>query len=175
MGGKLPRLKHSQTSPGSLQHLEPELLIERLETELAGERLERERMSQRVQELEGQLDKKLQRSASQPSTKPHFGVSKGTPYKGTPIPPPSPTSPNRTRGLHLPALRTIPHTSSPQRYLEEQAAEAAVSSSMERSRNLQLSRAERSKERVKAVERKNELGLNTWKERKAEKVERLKD
>ena len=40
---------------------ESELLIAKLQDELAQERLQREQVSQRVKQLEGELDKKLQR------------------------------------------------------------------------------------------------------------------
>merc|ERR1719247_1442649 len=100
-------------------------------------------MSQRVKDLEGELEQKLQRSASQPE-KNRFGVSKGSPYKGAPVPPPDPISPHKTRSILLPALRTIPHAPSPQRYKDEQAAQAEADANMDKSRNKELHRSQRS-------------------------------
>jgi hypothetical protein len=173
---KLPQLVHSQTMPGVLHGAaadskESDLLIAKLQDELAQERLQREQVSQRVKQLEGELDKKLQRSASQPA---RFGVSKGAPYKGAPFPPP-PSSPTKSRSVCLPALRTIPSAPSPQRSLDQKAAQADADSLMELSRNKELSRAERSKARIEAVKRLDGQGMNTWKYRTAEKVARLND
>jgi len=170
-GVKLPKLVHSQTSSGTLQQqVDPDALIERLQDELAGERLERERMSDKVKDLE----RKLQRSASQPEVRKPTG-GKLAPYRGSPVPPPQPSSPNRTRGLHLPSLRTIPHSPSPQRWMDEQATQAVADSNMDRGRDKEVSRAERSKARVEAIGQLEGRGMNNWKERKAEKVARLND
>jgi hypothetical protein len=175
-GVKLPPLVHSQ-SAGDLQEVNPDALIQRLQQELSAERVERERMSNRVQDLE----RKLKRSASQPTTnkdagkEQFFGVKKVSCYKQAPVPPPPPSSPKRTKAFMLPALRTIPYSPDTKRVQEEQATRAAADINMERARDKELSRAERSKARIEAVGQLEKKGMSSWKERKAEKVARLND
>jgi len=174
-GVKLPQLVHSQSSPsfypGSAS--DENMLIAKLQDELSSERLAREHMSQRVKSLEDELEQKIQRSASQPLAKGRFGISRSNPYRVAPFPPP-PSSPKQ-RGVHLPALRTLPQAPSPQRFKDEQSALEAAEASMEKSRNKEISRAERSKARVEAIKRLESQGMVTWKERKAEKVAKLND
>jgi len=168
-GVKLPPLTHSRSAPGTLQTVEDvnyEAMLAKLQTELDGERLERDRMSERVKELE----RKLRNSAS----KPRLGITKPSPYKPVPLPPPPP-SPKQIRTLHLPALRTIPHSPSPQRWLDEQSVAASAQADMEHSRSPEASRADKSKSRVEAIKKLESKGLNNWKERRAEKVARLQD
>jgi hypothetical protein len=167
-GVKLPQIVQSQSAP-TLQH---ESMILKLQDELAAERLQRAEMSERVKDLEN----KLKESASQPVfAKERFGVTKPSPYRGAPVPPPPASSPKRTRGLQLPALRTVPHSPSPQRWLDEQAAAAEAEAEIQVANNRELSRADRARARVEAVQKLESQGLNNWKERKALKVARLKD
>lgn len=169
-GVKLPPLPHSRSAPGTLQTVDSvnyEGLMTKLQDELSHERSERERMSDRVKDLE----RKLRNAAN----KPRLGITKNTPYKAVPLPPPPPVSPKQTRGLQLPALRTIPHTPSPQRWLDEQVVAASAQADMDISRSPEAARADKSKSRVEAIKKLESKGLNNWKERKAEKVARLQD
>jgi len=180
-GVKLPPLQNSRSAPGTLQTVDTvdndalvaklqqdhDALVTKLQDELTLERAERERMSERVKDLE----RKLRIAAN----KPRLGITKSTPYKAAPLPPPPPASPKNHRGLLLPALRTIPHSPSPQRWLDEQAVAASAQADMENSRSPEASRADRSKSRVEAIKKLENKGLNNWKERRAEKVARLQD
>lgn len=173
-GVKLPPLVRSLTSPGDLERVAGNggALIARLQYELNAERLERERMADKVQELE----KKLQRSSSQPAAKKQFfGTKQVSCYKVPPVPPPPPSSPKRTMALHLPALRTIPHSPNITRAVDEQNTRAAADAHLEKARNPEASRADRSRARTEAIGKLDNQGMSSWKERKAEKVARLND
>jgi len=170
---KLPALVQSKSSPSDLR-LHDQAVIEKLQNQLNDERMDRERLKRRCQDLE----KKLARSASQPSAgdgKVRFGVSKGAPYKVVPTPPPLPSSPKRTQALMLPALRTIPHEPNTRRATEEKETRASADVDMQRARDKEMTRAQRSEARIEAVKKLETAGMNTWKERKAEKVARLND
>jgi len=174
-------LVHSQSSPGILQQAdEANLMIADLNDQLASERLERDRMSQHVKQLEGELRReselrrnKVNRSASQPAGKAFTSAPSASPFRGPPVPPPQLRE--RTRGIQLPALRTIPYAPNTKKAMENKAVQSAASSMMEMSRNKELSRQERSRNRIEAIAKLENQGLSNWKERKAEKVARLHD
>jgi len=171
---KLPKLNRSQTEPSILQDdtYDNLAIIERLQGEIRTQQADRERLRERVKDLET----KLRRSSPKISGKNRFGITKPNPYKSVPVPPPALRTPQRTRGLQLPSLRTIPNLGSPPpRVFQEQAAETAAHGDMEIARDPDMSRAERSAARIRAIRQLEGAGLNSWKERKAEKVARLND
>jgi len=75
----------------------------------------------------------------------------------------------------LPSLRTFPKVNNDNRHKEEQETAAEAQANIEASKNVAISRAERSQQRQQAIQKLERKGMNTWHERRAEKVASLQD
>mmetsp|Transcript_55971 Transcript_55971/g.142376 ORF Transcript_55971/g.142376 Transcript_55971/m.142376 type:complete len:567 (-) Transcript_55971:121-1821(-) len=153
--------------------------INDLRAQLQQEMVDHESTTGKVKDLERQLRilQAKQRKHSPPPRPPKkFGIASAAPYaKEQPLPPKVPT-PKNNKAFFLPSLRSLPQAPPKETRQRAEAEAAAVrTASMAASGAPQLSRQSKSQARIEAITKLDQMGMNTWHVRRAEKVARLQD
>jgi len=132
----------------------------------------------KVKDLERQLrilQAKQRKHSPQPRPPKKFGIASAAPYaKEQPLPPKVP-EPKNNKAFFLPALRSLPQAP-PKEERQKAEAEAAVARQASMSGSgPPMSRQSKSQGRIEAIAKLDQMGMNTWQVRRAEKVARLQD